>query len=605
MKTKPFVRYVAIPLIYVAALMGIVIVQFSRNPRFFETVGELRLSGFSERGEEAVAALSIAGPGFEMDFGRASLASRDASGSARAHRLEGWRREGESAIVVSFEGPLSILMRSEGGGKVEIRVAESPKGVVGIELPLRFLGNVSKDDDGLWRMPYGGAFLALSPGPRNEYDSGASVLRLAANAKGFQPSGLSVQAQRASAGLARFDRLEALDPQSIERAVGAFVDKAWAGWSTARLSVRMGGWAGADGSYEFTESALLAYLAEAMRRGGWQAFSDARDGLSEAIKANQARLTWVSSPLLGGTVPRDEARRASDGALAAKVQGLIAARDPAAFAEEGLIELAYDKFPLSLSPALASFASSYDGEGASVEQAVGMLECAVRSAAYLPRGSNPFERYLAAAETLIIPSVKEVAGKLYLLDSEGVANARLQLRAGLLLASASALPGYKQAFGAVGQALVLAVLEKADANGFIPASFALSAAGAAPSLAALVPEAAYPLVTSNPYFPRLVSFYKELGPGVWAWTSARSLDVDSAPGRVVFGAEYFHPGASHYLIIHGLKQFEKIQLYNIDFRTDPNFERYESSGWAFSSKDGTLYLKMRHRNERELARLFY
>jgi hypothetical protein len=43
----------------------------------------------------------------------------------------------------------------------------------------------------------------------------------------------------------------------------------------------------------------------------------------------------------------------------------------------------------------------------------------------------------------------------------------------------------------------------------------------------------------------------------------------------------------------------------MDYRTDPQFERYDSSGWSYSSAEQTLLLKMKHREETEHIRIFY
>jgi hypothetical protein len=59
------------------------------------------------------------------------------------------------------------------------------------------------------------------------------------------------------------------------------------------------------------------------------------------------------------------------------------------------------------------------------------------------------------------------------------------------------------------------------------------------------------------------------------------------------------------MLIRGLRPFVKIQLYGIDYRTDPQFERYDSSGWSFSSSEQTLLLKLKHRSQVEHIRVFY
>jgi hypothetical protein len=67
----------------------------------------------------------------------------------------------------------------------------------------------------------------------------------------------------------------------------------------------------------------------------------------------------------------------------------------------------------------------------------------------------------------------------------------------------------------------------------------------------------------------------------------------------------FPAGETHYMIIRGVRPFVKIQLYNMDFRTDPQFERYDSSGWSYNAQEQTLLLKMKHRTTVEHIRIFY
>jgi hypothetical protein len=59
------------------------------------------------------------------------------------------------------------------------------------------------------------------------------------------------------------------------------------------------------------------------------------------------------------------------------------------------------------------------------------------------------------------------------------------------------------------------------------------------------------------------------------------------------------------MLIRNVPPSFRIQLYNMNYRTDPNFERYNSSGWAYSASEQTLLVKMRHREALEYIRLFW
>ncbi len=62
---------------------------------------------------------------------------------------------------------------------------------------------------------------------------------------------------------------------------------------------------------------------------------------------------------------------------------------------------------------------------------------------------------------------------------------------------------------------------------------------------------------------------------------------------------------THYMIIKGIEPFTGIQLYGVNFRTDPRFESYNSSGYVYDSTTKTLLLKMVHRTETENVVLIY
>ena len=53
------------------------------------------------------------------------------------------------------------------------------------------------------------------------------------------------------------------------------------------------------------------------------------------------------------------------------------------------------------------------------------------------------------------------------------------------------------------------------------------------------------------------------------------------------------------MIITGLHAFDKIQMYGLNYRSDKQFELYNSPGYIYDFESKTLYLKMRHKSEIE------
>ena len=116
----------------------------------------------------------------------------------------------------------------------------------------------------------------------------------------------------------------------------------------------------------------------------------------------------------------------------------------------------------------------------------------------------------------------------------------------------------------------------------------------------------YPvLVHGNPYYPHYVLLKTMEAENVWAWTIASNIQYSRDENLTISLNIDFPVGLSHYMFIRGIYPFLRIQIYNMDFRTDPRFEIYNSSGYIYRSAAQALLLKSRHREQNEVVRLFY
>ena len=116
----------------------------------------------------------------------------------------------------------------------------------------------------------------------------------------------------------------------------------------------------------------------------------------------------------------------------------------------------------------------------------------------------------------------------------------------------------------------------------------------------------YPvLVHGNSFYPHYVLLKTMEGENVWAWTIAQNIRYSRDENLTIALNIEFPVGLSHYMFVKGITPFLRIQIYNMDFRTDPRFEIYNSSGYIYRSAAQALLLKSRHRDQNEVVRLFY
>ncbi|MBQ0002717.1 MAG: hypothetical protein KBT21_04185 [Treponema sp.] len=116
----------------------------------------------------------------------------------------------------------------------------------------------------------------------------------------------------------------------------------------------------------------------------------------------------------------------------------------------------------------------------------------------------------------------------------------------------------------------------------------------------------YPVIVhNNTYYPHFAKVRMLEGIPVWTWTIARDLKITMDENRTLYVDIDFPLGLTHYVVICGINPFRRIQIYNMDFRTDPQFEIYNSSGYVYKTNMKGLLLKSRHKSQHEIIKLYY
>ncbi|MDR1956972.1 MAG: hypothetical protein LBQ30_08975 [Treponema sp.] len=225
---------------------------------------------------------------------------------------------------------------------------------------------------------------------------------------------------------------------------------------------------------------------------------------------------------------------------------------------------------------------------------------------YCPTLENPFEGLINQMYFIISQGIKKsLLGDQVFVFHEGMADTEFNLRLGKALMVYAENAGVLD-WAAIGRSLILSVLSLVDDAGTAPAGLLISETGAISedtSSPRLSSAQCYRILTPGENYPRAIRI-SSTGNAIWAWTAASSLSV-SQGNTMVDIAVSFLVDETHYLLIRGIPRPNRIQIYDIDYRTAPDFERYNSSGWSYSASEQTLLVKMRHRNPVEHIKIFY
>ncbi|MBN1242482.1 MAG: hypothetical protein JXA15_07245 [Spirochaetales bacterium] len=598
MKYGSLWRGLGLAALYIGIIVVLVLLQFPREGGFLVESGGFALRLERPEGEERgdrtngpVSAASLSFQGLALEFsGERPLSWSDAKGTRR-----------ESAPV-SFRA-LSSGFALEFEGGVVLRAQASPDGGASIAV------DAAREVAVSWRLSRGARFIEGAEGgleltrsgsawslgvPAEALDRAGRTLTLTGSA--LVPAALAflpvVAAPAAPAApAASFVEQAPMEASAWAAVRSDYLDKVWTGLSARRWLPSEGAWTDGSGGRVPPEPAAVAYLAEAWSRGVEPA---AFARVAAVRSANPTGFSWLSAPYFGDIVNAMTRLEEADLAEVRRIERAISENSSSIFDRERLVPFLLDRTPYSLARSVFAWAQGVDPASLDPRRAVAALEAWNDGLELLGAEANPFARFGAVAERVMLPSVRKTAqGYFYRADADGTLDPRLGLRAGYALIRYGEKAANPTMVG-VGQSLVAGVLALSDPDGFLPAAATVRDGAFTAGSGTLAPEAVYDLVSGNPRYPRQVSFYRELGPGAWTWTVASRVTVLKEAGRAVYSFD--HPvGYAHFAAVYGVAPYQAIRIHGIDYRMDPAFERYEVSGFNYKRASNSLYLKLRHR----------
>ena len=217
----------------------------------------------------------------------------------------------------------------------------------------------------------------------------------------------------------------------------------------------------------------------------------------------------------------------------------------------------------------------------SLEDSPGLLELYMDFERWNLPGANPVERLTNQICFLISQNIQhDRERELVFVRNRGEVDLDFNLRLGKALANWAASTE-KDEWAAVGRSLVISAITQGGNS-----------------------ESArfYRMLAPGTHHPRAV----RLMDGLWAWTASPAISAATQQGGNVLAINLSFPvDESHYVILRGVRPFNRIQIHNIDWRSDQQFERFDASGWVYFPQQQTLFLKVRHRLATEQVRIYY
>ena len=598
-------RVVAYTVLYCSVIFGIFVLQFTKGQTFSLTLGSMAVTGRQERTEAGetlpLLPLHVVSNGLDLYISEQNpVYAVDESDSVSALRVLAYQfYEAEARFSVHCSDDVVISFFSEKRGEVDSLMVEAmlPEGIKRVLLPWKITQNA-----GIERAD-GKIFVRSG---KKQYTFTGSF--------GFDTDGENTAAQlegphlvlaktQPIASYKTYLPLEELDITTIPSMVQASTESYTAALNSFSSAVIHAG-TQALSSKQITEKTLTAYIAEMGQRGK---FAGAMETAPAQTLARNRR-TYLSNPFYDNVQETHGGLAADDTKKRELYAALIADNSLEIFEQDCLIPFLTDRGTKRSIEGLFRLIEKMDAAQLNARQAAGVLEVWLDCTHYYLERKALFEDLLPACE-------KKITDALLLID-EGLflSNDGTYIDSAVALTSARILMRYgieqSQVWQSVARMLITSLLRYSGESARLPVGFTVTGSKStqlvitADDSGILDTGTLYPLLKpDNNWYPHAQSLALQAETGIWAWTCAQNIEVLENTSKTLVLRIRFPEGQSHYLTLHGIRPFYRIEMYGIPFRSDARFEMYNSSGYAYNAGSKILYLKMRHKSEYETIRL--
>ncbi|MBN1647038.1 MAG: hypothetical protein JW874_03300 [Spirochaetales bacterium] len=365
-----------------------------------------------------------------------------------------------------------------------------------------------------------------------------------------------------------------------QAALTDFFDKCFSGLKGSRYSEEKKNWQ----LDSFEEASLIAFAAEAMRRG---VYSDYFEMITSIAEENRRDLGIAAACYIGDIRQsyREHARIMKN--RRRTYSRRLADNDLSVFAEKDIREVMLDSGSAEFNTeALTALQSGFDTYQPDLASLTGILEIIAVADQISGIRSSDLQAWLTHIEGFLFPLLLRQDS---VLRFTGKVSSLLTVRTGQALIDTGRLL-QNSLYISVGRDLVMSVLAGADNNGMVPAWPGNKESGARE-----IPEKLY-LYIAKAYLP-----HHQFLNGIDVLCIAENVELSNTDEgfdiRFKLKKDY-----TEQIIINGLPPFESMHMYGQKWNAYSHFQNYAVGGWYYD-EDGVLFLKILHKGDTEKIRI--
>ena len=595
-------RMIALTISYILIIFGIFVIQFTIGKTFYYTIGAMTVSGRDEVDETGnrtpLLPLHIVSNGLDFYItDQTPLTAKTSNNEDITLKVLEYKKNEDSFSVVCSNGVLIDFNSYLSETIATVRISVSmPSEIETVYFPWKLTQSARLErQDGQIFLRYGKDRFIFRGGYGFGNSDDTSELPHLILSSSKKTAIYETYVQSENLDFDSIFRLPIATEEKYNKTKQLFREKALDYFSSVILS------------RNYNEELLTAYIAEKAFKGEYEKALV----YAPASLLPKEKRTYISTTFYGNLAKNDKSLAAYHKKKLSGIELGIARAETSVFDRESLIPFLINNSKANLISALEKMASNAKQEDLDYFRSSGLLEAAMDYAFYFPNKQNIFMENSEKYENVLKDSLISIDNGLYISSDKKTIDTEKTLQAAsILIRYGNSYPD-KDSWRAVGQALYSSIFSLGGNSSSLPASFDIQGDKAkklglmANDALILHAEKLYPAaIKDNPHYPHEESLALKAEPGIWTWTSAHDINVLKNDAKIFSFRISAKTGDTHYMIIRGIRPFYRIQIYGIDFRTDPRFEIYNSSGYVYDDRTRTLLLKMKHKKDDEDIVLF-
>jgi hypothetical protein len=556
-------RLIGLASLYCVIFCILVILQFSNMGSFSISIGGMNVRGRYHEGQQSAEqeARNITG-GVKIFYGGLDFSLKEERGkgltltSFNGANLpinpQKMSINGNSINFVFSEGTIISFSSIDSAGGQELHIdAEFSSNISEVTIPISPRRSSLIRDSGQLGIMYGGMRYVFSS-LGQELEKGCLTLSRDSSFISYRSRG----------------KQRAFDPADYVIAQVNNYDSIIRNWQTENYNR----WNQNAASLQY-EDDVIAYSMQSLARGN---YANALASISGDFR-NSSRQTYRSAVFVGGTANAYRSLSSYENEKNSLITRLIGEKSLNLLKEEHILDFLFTRNNLVFVNEVINIINNASPDMLVSDHCPGLLEVYYDLKKWRTDPTNPIEHLTSKMLSLISDNLNRDTEKnaVYASSSESN-NSEYSMRLGKALVY-WADSTQNTEWSGIGRSLILSAAANGNAGRL------------------------HNILNPAEYYPRASLLTNE---GIWAWTVSPTIRTYYTEGNLNLSVA-FPANMAHFMIIRGVRPFLRIQIHGMDWRTDSQFERYDSSGWAYFPEEQTLILKLRHRASTENVRIIY